>query len=240
MTISPPNCCRRSISAAAKPAAPPPTITIRPGASADALRPRLRLLALSPDEDAIALVLDLPDRERCKRGRARRLPGPQIEAGVMPGAADTAVDHEPLGKRAVIMTAMGIDGEYLGSRAHQQNFLIANMAEQGLAAEISQRQRPVRDPARRPRPALQPYSFPPSSYPGPSRASPGTIHRMPGERNSSRFRLDADQPAPPRLVPPRRGYSAAYFCASCSAAGGWPLDFRVWLQRASAFEKLSR
>jgi len=35
---------------------------------------RLGLLALSPDEDAIALVLDLPDGERIQRRGTRRSP----------------------------------------------------------------------------------------------------------------------------------------------------------------------
>jgi hypothetical protein len=32
---------------------------------------------------------------------------------------------------------MGVDGENLGPGAHQQDLLIADMAEQGLAAELS-------------------------------------------------------------------------------------------------------
>ena len=55
----------------------------------------------------------------------------------MPGAADAVADHEPLRERPVIMTAMRIDGENLGPGAHQQNILIADMAEQGLAGEVT-------------------------------------------------------------------------------------------------------
>ena len=113
--MPPRNSCRRSISAAAKPAAPPPTITILPGASAIALPRGFGCSRFSPDEDAVALVLDLPDRERAQRRRARRLPGAQIEAGVMPGAADAVADHEPLRERPMIMAAMRVDGENLGA-----------------------------------------------------------------------------------------------------------------------------
>ena len=54
----------------------------------------------------------------------------------MPGATDAAAGHEPVGERTVIVAAMGVDGEYLRPRAHQENFLIADVAEQGLALEI--------------------------------------------------------------------------------------------------------
>jgi len=49
------------------------------------LTARLWLFAFSPDEDAIALVLDLQNGERGKRRRARSFPGAQIETGVVPG-----------------------------------------------------------------------------------------------------------------------------------------------------------
>ena len=158
----------------------------------------------------------------------------------MPGAADAAVGHEPVGKRTVIMAAMGVDGEYLGPRAHQQNFLIADMAEQGLAVEIGRCNalceiRPgglgllfshVRSLRRRTR--------------GPGRASPATSIGCPASETVPAPTAMPTNPLRLGLFRRRRGYSAAYFCASCSAAGGWPLDFRVWLQRASAFEKVSR
>ena len=98
---------------------------------------RLRLLALLPDEDAIALALDLPDRKRIERRRARRFAGAQIEAGVMPGAADALADHESFRERPVIMAAMRVDGENLRPGAHQQDILVADMAEQGLAGEVT-------------------------------------------------------------------------------------------------------
>ena len=158
----------------------------------------------------------------------------------MPGAADTAVGHESVGKRAVIMTAMGVDREYLGPRAHQQDFLIADMAEQGLATEIGRCNalceiRPgglgllfshVRSLRRR----------------TPAVAGHHQVHSI-GCSASKTVPAPAVMPTNPLrcgLFRGTGGYSAAYFCASCSAAGGWPLDFRVWLQRASAFEKVSR
>ena len=112
-------------------------MTIFSGASTGRLAARLRRLALLPDEDAVALVLDLPDRQRIKRRRARRLAAAQIEAGVMPGAADAVADHEPFRERPVIMAAMRVDGENLRPGAHQQDLLVADMAEQGLAAEFA-------------------------------------------------------------------------------------------------------
>ena len=55
----------------------------------------------------------------------------------MPGAADAVADHEPFGQRPVIMAAMRVDREDLGARAHQQHFLVADMAEQRLALEVA-------------------------------------------------------------------------------------------------------
>jgi len=98
---------------------------------------RCGLLALLPDDDAIALVLHPPDRERGERRRARSLPGPQIEAGMMPGAADAVADDKAVGERPVIMTAMRVDGEDLGAGTYQQHLLIADMAEQRLAGEFA-------------------------------------------------------------------------------------------------------
>jgi hypothetical protein len=58
---------------------------------------------------------------------------------MMPGAADAIADHESLRERPVIMTAMRIDRENLGSGANQQNILIADVAEQGLCGEVTER-----------------------------------------------------------------------------------------------------
>jgi hypothetical protein len=56
--------------------------------------------------------------------------GAQIETGVMPGTADALGRHQPFGERAMIMAAMGVDRENPGARTHQQDFFIADMAEQ--------------------------------------------------------------------------------------------------------------
>jgi hypothetical protein len=103
------------------------------------LAARLRHLTFSPDEDAAALLFDLPDRERAQRRRACRLPSAQIEAGMMPGTTDAVSDDEPLGQGTVIMAAMRIDRKHLGSDSHQQDVLVADMPQQGLAGEITRR-----------------------------------------------------------------------------------------------------
>ena len=100
---------------------------------------RLLLLAPSPDENAAPFLLDLPDANRSQRRGARRLPGPQVEAGVMPGAADAAVDHEFLRQRSVIMAAQGVNGEDFAAGAHQQHVLVANVARQHLAGKVIRR-----------------------------------------------------------------------------------------------------
>ena len=107
-----------------------------PGASA-VLAARFRLLALVPDHDAIAVALDLPDRERGQRRRADGFAAAQIETGVMPRTADALPDDEPLGERPVIMTAMRVDRENLLVGAHQHNILVADMSEQRLAGELA-------------------------------------------------------------------------------------------------------
>ena len=60
----------------------------------------------------------------------------KVEARMMPRAADAVADHEPLRKRPVIMAAMRVDGENLKPGTYQQNILIADVTEQGLAAEL--------------------------------------------------------------------------------------------------------
>jgi len=57
----------------------------------------------------------------------------------MPGAADAVADHEAVRERPVIMTAMGVDRKDLVLDAHQQDILIADMAEQHVVLEVAQR-----------------------------------------------------------------------------------------------------
>jgi hypothetical protein len=54
---------------------------------------------------------------------------------MMPRTSDAVPDYKPLCERPKIMTAMRIDGENLGAGAHQQNVLIADVAEQAFAGE---------------------------------------------------------------------------------------------------------
>ncbi len=103
------------------------------------LHARLRLLAFLPDDNALALVLDLPHRDRAQRRRPGGFPGAQVETGMVPGAADAFAVHQAVGKRTVIMAAMGVDGENLRSRTHQQDFIVADMAKQGRAGEVGRR-----------------------------------------------------------------------------------------------------
>jgi hypothetical protein len=84
------------------------------------------------DENRVALPLDLPAGERAQRRCVQRLAGADVEAGVMPRAADRAAVHDALGERPVIMRAFGADREHLRACAHQQHGRVADMAEQRL------------------------------------------------------------------------------------------------------------
>src|SRR3954463_12041352 len=111
MTMLPGHSCRRRLSAGAKTPRPPQHLgrgKTRRAAANDhdffrrshrSRAARRGLLALLPNHDAIALVLDLPDCKRCERRRTRRLSAAQIEAGVMPGAADAVADDEAIRER---------------------------------------------------------------------------------------------------------------------------------------------
>ena len=98
---------------------------------------RRGLLALLPDDDAIALVLDLPDGKRIERRRARGFSAAQVKAGVVPGTTDAVANHEAIRKRPVIMAAIRVDGENPGACAHQQDILVADMSKQGLVGEFA-------------------------------------------------------------------------------------------------------
>ena len=98
---------------------------------------RLRLLAILPDKDAIAHMLHLPDRKRGKRRWACCFSGTQIEARVMPRAADAFANDEAFCEWTVVMAAMRVDGENFDAGAHQQDLLVADMAEQGLAGKVT-------------------------------------------------------------------------------------------------------
>ena len=100
------------------------------------LAARSRLRALLLDEDAAVALLDSPARHRAQGRRARRLPGAQIEAGVVPGTAHALADNDTVGERAVIVAAMGADREHLGADAHEQHLLVADMADKLAVDEV--------------------------------------------------------------------------------------------------------
>ena len=100
--------------------------------------PRGRLFTLSPNENPLALSFYLPHRERIQGRRARRFTSAQIEARVMPGAANAVADHEALSERAVVMAAMRVDGENLRTGPHQNDILIADVPQQGVGGELAQ------------------------------------------------------------------------------------------------------
>jgi hypothetical protein len=63
----------------------------------------------------------------------------QVEAGMVPGAADGIADHEPVRQWAVVVRALRPDREYLISAADEQDGLAAGMAgELAAIGEVSQ------------------------------------------------------------------------------------------------------
>src|SRR6185437_6327661 len=86
---------------------------------------------------AIVPMLDLPHRDRRERRRADCLASAQIEAGVMPGATDAFARHDPFGERPVIVAAMRVNRKNPGAGACQQNFFVADMAEQRRSSKLS-------------------------------------------------------------------------------------------------------
>ena len=99
---------------------------------------RLRLLALLRDEDAAVALFHRPAIDRAERRRPLRLAGAQIETGVMPRAAHAVAGHETFGQRAMVVAAMRADGEYFVATAHQQNLLVADLAQQLTVDEIAE------------------------------------------------------------------------------------------------------
>jgi hypothetical protein len=67
------------------------------------------------------------------------LAGSQIEAGMMPGAADGIANHKPVPQRAVVMSALRPDREDFLPAADEQDGFTVRMAD-ALAAvgEVSQ------------------------------------------------------------------------------------------------------
>ena len=128
---------RRSISAAAKPAAPPPTMTMRSFAAGLARRGRCLLVV---DEDLAVAFFDLPAGQRAQGGRGHGFTRLQAEMRMMPRTADGLAHEQAVGERPVIMRAMGRKREQLATLAHEQYLVVADVAGQhGSCREIGSR-----------------------------------------------------------------------------------------------------
>ena len=107
---------------------------------------------LADHEESVASLRDLEACERGERGRADRVARAQIEAGVVPGAADSVAVDRAFGERAAVVRAGGADGVKLAPAAGHDHGLAHRMAEQdaslgdrcdrdALLLEIGTRQR---------------------------------------------------------------------------------------------------
>src|SRR5207344_2776141 len=94
------------------------------------------LFTLFAHENTIVFLLDLPDRDRTERRRPCGFAGAQVETGVMPGTTDALAGHEAFGERPVVVAAMRADRKDLRTRTHQQDFVVADVAEQRLPGEF--------------------------------------------------------------------------------------------------------
>ena len=61
--------------------------------------------------------------------RVERFSGPQIEAGMMPGAPHRLADHQPFGEWAAVMGARRTDGEQLVAAPREDDRLAVDVAE---------------------------------------------------------------------------------------------------------------
>ena len=134
---------RRSISAAALPAAPAPTITTVRGAAARStcagyVGDERFAIDLVRDDDLRAAPLDLEARHRRERGSLERLASAQTEARVMPRAANGVAVDQTLGERAAVVRARRADGEVLVANTGEQHALAIRVSEQ-LAARLQRR-----------------------------------------------------------------------------------------------------
>jgi hypothetical protein len=132
---------RRSISAAALPAAPPLTITTDFGMPAcGSSDGRSTTLDLRSHICGPVPLLDVPARHRVQRRRAKRLAGRQAERGVMPGTAHRPIDEQAVGKRSAIVRADGADREHCvsASRAHHR-FAVRMPEQHGAVGDARER-----------------------------------------------------------------------------------------------------
>ena len=134
-------CSRLSISAAAKAAAPPPTMTILPGSVAVRFPRwfRLWLGAPLPHENFVIGSLDGPARYWLQCRSAQNFASAQVKTGVVPWTSNGVANDEAFSQRAIIMRAKRAHGEYLGAAAHEQDVVLANMAEKYAVFKIGGR-----------------------------------------------------------------------------------------------------
>ena len=99
------------------------------GACGSAREDACRFRPLLPHEHRVALALHSPAGDRIQRGRAKRFAASQAETGVMKRAPHGVADHQPVGERTVIMSAVGAHGEELVRRARQDHILVAHPPE---------------------------------------------------------------------------------------------------------------
>ena len=74
--------------------------------------------------------LDAPAGQRVARRRTQDFAAAQVEAGMMPGAADRLADDHAFGERPAIMRAFGADGEQFIAAPDEDHGLIVDMALQ--------------------------------------------------------------------------------------------------------------
>ncbi len=124
------------MSAAARPAAPPPTITIDGGWP-----------AASPDRGTGGSVTGFRSRTKTRPSRSSTrqhergsnagartgFAGLQVKTRVMQGAANRAVDDQSFGQRSMVVRAVRSHGEPSIAVAHQQDVVIACFSFQALA-----------------------------------------------------------------------------------------------------------
>src|SRR5208337_2155007 len=105
------------MSAAANPAAPPPTMTIEVWALVDGATtdPMDRFGGFS-----FSLTNILSSTRSTRQAAMGSSAGAQAEAGVMHGAPYGIIDDEAVGERGVVMRARGADCKVVLSAAHQE------------------------------------------------------------------------------------------------------------------------
>jgi hypothetical protein len=119
-------------SVAAKPAAPPPTITIFSRPSGAGVTRPLGAASLLAHEHLAVTQLGRPARDGTERRRAQRLSGAQAEAGVVPWQRTVSPTISPSAS-GLVVAAFGADREVRVAAAREQNRGVAHMAEQHLA-----------------------------------------------------------------------------------------------------------